>query len=477
MNKRTLLIVLVVAAVIKMVLAMGVPLTPDEGLHWMQGRHLAWGYTDHPPGTAVLNWLGGVVFGASILSVRFFPIVSTLMCSVMVFLILKETGHSEKSAVAGGLVIQVVPMVLLGIIMVPVVPFALLIMTAEYFFIRALNRRRLADHLLWGLFLGLSVVTYYIAAVAVLGVILFCLGGGRWKCLVDWRFWSGAILAGAIAAPNLWWNFIGGSESAVMFQFVKRSPYVFSLTQPISYALLCVLLGGPLILPAFVLAAKNLIGRRGKDTDQWKTLFAIMVVVPVSCFLLISFFRECGGHWVILSFLNAPLLLAQRRESFPAGLKKWSTANIVISSALALLALTVVTVGIERCAEIAGVQEKLAGSRKARHFFNAGEAGKAAHRLKEAFSQEGSRVSLATDKWASAGVLSFYTPGNPYYSVMPEPNRHGRDYREWNSMVIQTPIVLFASSRPALRKDAASAFSNVTRLEEAGGYYFYLCKP
>ncbi len=478
MGRKAFFGVLIAAVVVKTALALWIPLTPDEGLHWMQGRHLALGFADHPPGTAFLNWLGGHMFGASVFSVRFFPIVSTLACSAIGYLILKETGHSDGSARAGSAALQAVPMVAFGIVMVPVVPFLSLIMAAEYFFVRALGRRRLADHLLWGLFLGLSITTYYIAAVAVLAAGLFCVSGGRWKILMsDGGFWAGVALAGLMAAPNLWWNACRGGDSAVAFQLFQRSPYAFNLIYPLSFILLCVLLAGPIIVPAIVMAVRGLAGRSGTGDDQRQRLFAFFVVVPVGAFLLMSFVRECGAHWAALAFVNAPLLLVQKEKTFPAGLKKWFVGNTVLSLAIAVFSLTVLAAGVGNCARVLGVEKKLAGSRKTRLFFGAPEAGRAALRLRGSlFAREGG-ISLAADKWTSAGLLSFYTPGNPYYAVVPEPSRHGRDYRRWNAAAPPAPAVILASSRPSLRKSTASAFASSMFLEEAGGYHFYLVFP
>ena len=174
MSKKTFIVVILLVTALKIGLALAIPITADESLHWMQSRHLALGFRDHPPGTASLDFIGRLVFGVSIMGVRFFAILSTTLCSFIAFAILREIGESRESAFAGAVLLQIIPMFGFGIIMVPVFPFTILIFTTEYFFIRAMRSDRLSDHVLWGLFLGLSMMTYYIAAIVVLAGGVFC---------------------------------------------------------------------------------------------------------------------------------------------------------------------------------------------------------------------------------------------------------------------------------------------------------------
>ena len=84
--------ILLIAAATKFAIAWVTPLTSDECFHWLQGRHLAWGYSDHPPGTAVLGRLTTEWLGNTWLGLRLAPIVGSLVCSLIAFAMLREVG-------------------------------------------------------------------------------------------------------------------------------------------------------------------------------------------------------------------------------------------------------------------------------------------------------------------------------------------------------------------------------------------------
>lgn len=481
MSKKTFILTLILVAALKIWLALAIPLTADEGLHWMQGRHLAWGFTDHPPGTAFLNRIGYIVFGSSLLGVRLFPVLSTTLCSLIAFAILKEIGHEEGAARKGGVLLQIMPLFLFGIIMVPVYPAAVLILTAEYFLIRAFRSGRLADHLLWGAFLGVSVMTYHITVTAIAAALVFCLTNRKSRAVFSHPpFWAGAALALAVAAPNIWWNISEGANSAIAFQLLERSPYAFDALQPVSYVLLLILIAGPMILPALVLSAKNLLGRSSSRTD-WTDFFSIFIVVPIIGFLLLSFFREAGAHWAIVSFLNVPLLLVSLKKSPADGFRKWFKANMVYSSIIATVAVVILAAGPERCVRFVDPGGNLVSRRKLGIFFGAQSAGEVSHEFARSLSGRDRDITLATDRWGRAGILSFYTPGNPYYFLIPPPSRHGRDYRLWNTKFPPSSDVIFVSGRRELREGVRDTFAsaellNIRDPEVSEAYSMYLCK-
>ena len=253
MNKKTLIIVLGVALVLKFALAAMVPLTPDEGLHWMQGRHLAWGFRDHPPVTAFLSFVSRSLFGVSTLAARLFAILSTTLCSLIAYAMLKEAGCSEQTSCRGGVMLQLMPMFTFGVVMVPMFPFTALVFATEYFFVRAVRRDRLADHLWWGFFLGVSVLSYYIVITAALAAGVYCAldQKGR-RTLSSPRFWAGAALATLIAAPNMWWNITLGTDSAVYFHVVDRSPYAFGIINFLCFTAVCLIVIGPALVHAAI---------------------------------------------------------------------------------------------------------------------------------------------------------------------------------------------------------------------------------
>jgi len=473
MNRRTLFILVGVALAVKFAFAVMTPLTPDESLHWMQGHHLAWGFRDHPPVTAFLSFLSRTACGVSLPGVRLFAILSTTACSLIAFGILKEAGFSEETACRGGILTQLVPMLTFGFIMVPVFPFAGIIFAAEYFFVRALRTDRLIDHLLWGLVLGISALSYYITATAVLGVTAFCIIDRRGRaCFSSGKFWAGVALTCAVAAPNIWWNLGLGKDSAVWFQLVDRSPYAFRPDFFAAFLAICILIVGPTFVNTVIRTPKSLSGRGA--------LFAILFALPLVGFLLVSLVREAGAHWAIVSFLNAPLVVAARGEERPHS-RWWTGTSIGYASLVFAILFAGLALDPQQIVEHFDPTGKLVGRRRTKSYFDSRETAVKAREWQLKLAEEGTEISFVTDKWGTAGVMSFYTPGHPYYYVFPDPPRHGRDYILWNESHPPSKNVIFVKSAyrfvPVMRefsKEMKRLWSSGPKKRPA--YVLYLCK-
>src|SRR6185295_16168384 len=68
--------VLLLALVVRLVVAALVPLHPDEAYYWEWSRHLAAGYFDHPPAIAWFIRGGTLLLGDTPLGVRLFPVLA-----------------------------------------------------------------------------------------------------------------------------------------------------------------------------------------------------------------------------------------------------------------------------------------------------------------------------------------------------------------------------------------------------------------
>ena len=71
-------LVLLLAAAVRLAVAAVVPLHPDEAYYWEWSRHLSAGYFDHPPIIALLIRAGTVLLGDTPLGVRFWPVLCGL---------------------------------------------------------------------------------------------------------------------------------------------------------------------------------------------------------------------------------------------------------------------------------------------------------------------------------------------------------------------------------------------------------------
>src|SRR3954471_4211933 len=111
--ERAVLIVSV-AALVRLVFAGIIPLFPDEAYYWEWSRHLAAGYFDHPGGIAWLIKLGGVLLapiGASVtlIGVRLGPVAAGWVAAMATIGTARRIG-GDDAAVRAAIVISVLPL-------------------------------------------------------------------------------------------------------------------------------------------------------------------------------------------------------------------------------------------------------------------------------------------------------------------------------------------------------------------------------
>src|SRR6185437_8475845 len=118
---RAALALVVVASIIRLVLAAVIPLFPDETYYWEWSRHLAAGYFDHPPAIALL-----IRFGTSLLAplhanettlaLRLGIIVAGWIAALATVAIARRL-RGEDSAVRAAVIITVMPLAAAGLIL------------------------------------------------------------------------------------------------------------------------------------------------------------------------------------------------------------------------------------------------------------------------------------------------------------------------------------------------------------------------
>ena len=478
---RTFWGVLIAIFALKLALAASVPLTADESLHWMQGRHPAWGFSDHPPGTALLNAVGVRLFGHSAIGVRFFAVLSSVLVSVIARALLLELGAAAGPAAAGGLLLQLMPIFGIGsLLMTPFAPFASLVFAMVLFFYRFLRRQRVLDALLWGLFLGLAVLTYYVTVTAVAAIAVYCfVARDVRRLLFRPAFWLGAAAAAAVVAPHLLWCLRQGAESALHFQVAGRANPEFDIENVLAYIGATIGAGGPLLFPALAAAGSTMRGSRRDPGDRKRLFAACLVMVPLVFVLLMSCFRPAGAHWPLAAFLGAGPLLAMTRLEPPGRLRGWLRAAGVFLLVLIAAGLAILAVGPPRVVALIDPEfERMSVTARYRAFRLDDLAGRA-QAWKEKLEADGGAITMATHGWSIAGLTSFHMPSHPTFLVVPGPTRHGQDYNRWTRRMEASDRILYLYQGTDLPAGHRAFFRACERLEgpaSPGGFSLYLCR-
>lgn len=293
---------------LKLVLAVHLPLFVDEAFYWQEGQHWAWAYSDLPGLTAWLTWIGDAVWPGNLLAMRLpFLLIGAAVPCVVVVMAARE--FDTRCGWWAGILCLLLPLAgTLGLLALPDVPLLLasvLCLDAGLRLLRKVDGMAVAE-LALGLVLG-GLTHYRFAAVVVVGVVaLLLLREGR-QALLQPRVWW-AIGVGALAwAPLLIWN-LYNADAGLKFQLVDRHPWAFSWEGAVLGAIQLVPVT-PLLLLAMVWT-----GVRGlRDPRPAARFLATSGGMIVLGFLLLGFFadqRRVSFHWPLPGFVALLPLVA-----------------------------------------------------------------------------------------------------------------------------------------------------------------------
>jgi 4-amino-4-deoxy-L-arabinose transferase-like glycosyltransferase len=194
------------------------------------GRHLAWGYVDCPPFTPFVAHVAEMLFGTSLVAIRFFPAVSQGLVLVLTGLMVQRMGGNRWAQViaAGGAAISGVSLSQGSIFMYVSFDFLWWVMVA-YGVISLLKTGDARWWLAIGAAIGLGLMTKLTMSFLVAGVIAGVLFTPARRNLKSPWLWAGVVVALLIFLPNLLWmaqhDFISLQKLSAMHARDVRNGY------------------------------------------------------------------------------------------------------------------------------------------------------------------------------------------------------------------------------------------------------------
>lgn len=251
----------------------------DELYYIACGHHLAWGYVDQPPLVAVVARVSEWLFGRSLVAIRVFPALAGAAIVLLTGILAGELGGGKFAQTLAALAILVAPAYLAFDTFLSMNAFEPIFWTLCALI--ALRIVRGADERWWVLFgvvagIGLlnknSVLIFgYAIFVALLATRARRVFYSRW-------IWIGALVALAIFAPNLIWQWRHGWPqihvvlNGRMYKDVPVSPAEFLLQQ--------VLFLHPLTLPVWLAGLWFYFGtEKGKPARFLGVAYLVLLAV------------------------------------------------------------------------------------------------------------------------------------------------------------------------------------------------------
>ena len=303
---RTTVWIVVAASVFRICVASHLPLTEDEAYYWSWSRHLAYGYTDHPPMVAWLIALGAPL-GNSPLAVR----LPFIFCEAIAALAIGATtlflSRSASAATAAAAILTFLPQTRFAAgEALPDAPFIMFWATALWMAARVTQRPAIVDALGLGAALGGAVLSRFFGWALVFGVAIYMMLPAQ-RHLWKRGLWASPIVLIALYAPFLIWNAHHGWEN-LAFTFSARQTM-----QGFSLAHLSVLTTARFLVYAalfWAIAAFTLL-RTKMHLLAWTAL-------PFPTLLaLLAFFEVVDSYWLLGPFVSlaAGIAIAYSRQT------------------------------------------------------------------------------------------------------------------------------------------------------------------
>lgn len=444
---------------VRLWLAWAFPVIGDEAYLFTWGRELAWGYYDHPP---VAAWMIHPLFALGLdspLALRLPSVVLYALLALVLVRLLRPFGEVE--AHLGGTLLLLVPIHVIGVLMLTDVPLVLFSGLAGAALFRAEDERgEGGDGLRWyaaaGGFLGLALLSKYLAALLAAAFLVWFLGAPRSRR----RTLGFAVLVLCslpFALQHLAWN-AGHCWATVLFNlYTRHAGESKNYSVPRNLAFFC--------LSHLYLATPPLLWYLGR---HWRRLaqvareprfrtVALAFFVPVALLLVAAATILYGAYWVLASY---PFLFFLVPRVLSRGEMLRCVRFMAVFSGLQVIALAVALalpleswqgapfysslVTMERTDELLDELERL-------------EPGLAS-------SRDGGRTHLAAPGYSLASLLS-YRWGRPVLVFGPGSHYARQDDLWTDYRRLAGEDVLLVAKRPVETDRFEPYFGEVTRRE------------
>jgi hypothetical protein len=335
------LIVLAVAAALRLVLAANLGLGIDETYTVATSRQLALSYFDHPP---LAWWLVGLVRNLAQSESPFWvrlPFVALFFATGWMLFLLTRLVYDARSAFFAVLAVSCAPVigVTTGTFVLPDGPLVLAMVSGAYCLARATLGPSEKEPVWWlaaGLCGGLALMSKYHGIFLFCGTGLFLLTSPaqrRWFAQ-PWPY-LGFAIAVVLFLPVLFWN-AENNWVSFLFQSGRGGPARLRLLAPLT------VIGGQalFLLPWiwFGLVATGISALRKGPREPASWLLFCLAIGPIVTFTLVSLWSSTRvfPHWSMPGYLMLfPLLgaaISRRWDDAAGTMRLWAKGSVALTT-------------------------------------------------------------------------------------------------------------------------------------------------
>lgn len=336
------LAVVLVTFVAKAFVSLSVGLDGDEAYYALWSAYLSPGYLDHPPAVAVMTAIGRLIGGETLLGVRLLPLLAGLAALAALYrtgrLLVPGRGAAALAVAWYCLSLQGA----VNFVATPDAPSTLFWTLSLWAAAEAVVRSRPNWWLAVGLFAGAGLASKYTNAWFGIGLVLFLLGtaGGR-RQLGRWQLWAGGLVALAVFAPVLWWNYQHAWQS-FLFQGARVVSFEEEFGRLLSEFIISQAVAmGPVLLLCALLAIGGYFLGQGRSAGARLALPVLTTLPVLAYFLFHALHARVEVNWLqpvapVLALLGAAFVCLLPARPFG----RWIvaiTSLLQLASGLALI--------------------------------------------------------------------------------------------------------------------------------------------
>ncbi|UCF64642.1 MAG: glycosyltransferase family 39 protein [bacterium] len=301
---------------LRIIIAAGMNLVPDETYYWDWSRFLSLGYFDHPPMVAWLVFLSTAILGDTFWAIKAVPLLGGLGITILLFYLGRRYLIREISLI---LLLVLANFTLIfsigGLILTPDIPMVFFWVLSLLLAYQALFEDKTWAWPLLGIVAGFGLLSKYVFVLFGLSFLLYLIfDSTQRKILRTWKPWSALFLSIIIFSPNIYWN-IQHRWASFAFQLGSRAgqpDFGKRLTYFLEYVGAEIGLLSPFIFYVLILATILILKRFLRNQPLRFLLF--FTFVPLFFFALFSWRNRIEPNWPAAALITAILLVIWFRE-------------------------------------------------------------------------------------------------------------------------------------------------------------------
>jgi len=298
LDYRKLFVVLVIVWMgLNFIQALFMEVMSDEAYYFLYGRHLAWGYFDHPPMVGLMTWLSALLFDGN-LSVRFATVILHSFTLLVVWKIIEEKLPDAKKTVLFFVIASSLIMFqIFGFITAPDAPFLFFAALFFLFYRNFLRRESWANTLLLALSMTGMIYSKY-HAFLVIGFVV----ASNFRLLAKPKCWVAVLLTTLLLVPHIYWQ-VSMDFPSFRYHLIDRSGG-FQWRNLLIYLPNQLIIFNPLTFGAVVYVIL-----KKKSQDLFERGLFFIIIGFFSFFWLMTFKGHVEPHWTVVSSIPVAVLL------------------------------------------------------------------------------------------------------------------------------------------------------------------------